>query len=177
MTEAISYVVRRAELADVEDIAAAHLDSIRSLGGSYYDAAIVGDWGAQIRGELYARAMANGEVFFIAVAQNGTRPEVLGFSSHHVDQGEHRTAVYVRGNAARRGIGSALFRLAEAAAIDGGATSIYVAASLAAVGFYKVNGFEEVEPGQHRLSSGRLMPCVFMRKTLGLEGGASSQAD
>ncbi|PYS60654.1 MAG: GNAT family N-acetyltransferase, partial [Acidobacteria bacterium] len=80
--------------------------------------------------------------------------------------GRRMDAVYVRGTAARRGIGSALFRLAEADAIAMGATSIHVDASLAAVAFYRANGFEEVGRGNHRLKSGRDMACVFMRKTL-----------
>jgi putative acetyltransferase len=110
--------------------------------------------------------MARGEVFFIAIDQRDGQPQVLGFSSHRVDDGEHRTAVYVRGTAARAGVGSALFRMAEAAAIAAGATSIHVDASLTAVEFYKANGFEETGRGEHRLWSGRAMACVFMRKAV-----------
>ena len=166
MTQTVNFEVRRAGLADVHGIAAAHLDSIRSLGALHYDAAIVSDWCARIEGGLYARAMARGEVFFIAVGKVGDTPEVLGFSSHRIDGDVHRTAVYVRGKAARLGIGSALFRLAEADAIATGATGIHVDASLAAVEFYTANGFAEVGRGEHQLPSGRPMACVFMRKTL-----------
>ena len=128
-----TFEVRRAERADVDDIAAAHLDSIRSIGPRYYDASTVSDWGARVRGDLYANAMARGEVFFIAVRERADRHEVLGFSSHRTDGTEHGTAVYVRGSAARLGIGSALFRSAEAAAIRAGATRIHDDASLAAI--------------------------------------------
>jgi ribosomal protein S18 acetylase RimI-like enzyme len=95
---------------------------------------------------------------------------VLGFSSHRIDGNEHGTAVYVREDAARRGIGSALFRAAEASAVAAGATRIDIDASRAAVEFYKANGFEEVGRGEHRLSSGRSMACVFMRKNLAAAG-------
>ena len=166
MAQTIHFTVRRAERADVDEIAAAHLDSIRSIGPLYYDAAIVSDWGARVKGDLYVNAMACGEVFYVAIGRSGDRPEVLGFSSHRVDENEHGVAVYVRGNAARLGIGSALLRSAEAAAIAARATSIHLDASLAAVEFYKANGFEEVGRGEHRLWSGRPMACVFMRKTL-----------
>jgi putative acetyltransferase len=158
--------IRPAGVADVEEIAAAHLDSIRSIGPLYYPADIVNEWGARVNGALYVNAMARGEVFFIAVRELDEEREVVGFSSHRVDEDEHRTAVYVRGHAARLGIGSALFRTAEASAIASGAASLHVDASLAAVRFYKANGFEELGRGEHRLSSGRLMPCVFMRKHL-----------
>ena len=120
----------------------------------------------RIKGDLYVNAMARGDAFYIAVGEPGEKPEVLGFSSHRSDGEEHRTAVYVRGEAVRLGIGSALFRAAEAAAIGAGATSIHVDASLAAVEFYKANGFAEVGRGEHRLWSGRSMACVFMKKGL-----------
>jgi putative acetyltransferase len=172
MLKTPSFEIRRAALADVDEIAAAHLDSIRSIGILYYEPGTVSDWGSLVSGDLYTTAMARGEVFFIAIGQPDGRPEVLGFSSHRVDGDEHGTAVYVRGKAARLGIGSALFRTAEAAAIADGATSISVDASLAAVEFYKANGFEEVGRGQHRLPTGRSMACIFMRKDLAAAGPA-----
>jgi putative acetyltransferase len=158
--------VRPAGLADVHEIAAAHLDSIRSIGPLYYPAQVVNDWGARVTGDLYVNAMAGGEIFFIAIGELGGQSEVLGFSSHRIDENEHGVAVYVRGQAARFGIGSALLRSAEASAVGAGATSIHIDASLAAVEFYKANGFEEVGRGEHRLWSGREMACVFMRKNL-----------
>lgn len=170
MVRTVNVRIRRAGLADVHDIAAAHLDSIRSIGAQYYPVEIVSDWGARVKSDLYANAMARGEVFFIAIGDLADGREVLGFSSHRIDGDEHGTAVYVRGKAARLGIGSALFRSAEAAAIAAGATSIHVDASLAAVEFYTANGFEEVGRGEHRLWSGRSMPCVFMRKNLPATG-------
>jgi putative acetyltransferase len=165
MAPTTSVEIRRAGLEDVDAIAAAHLDSIRSIGALYYEPPIVSDWGARVKGELYAKAMARAEVFFIATEPSG-RPAVLGFSSHRIEEDGHRTAVYVRARATRQGIGSALFRTAEAAAIAAGATSIHVDASLAAVEFYAANGFEEVGRGEHRLWSGRSMACVFMQKVL-----------
>ena len=165
-----AYEIRRATPADAEAIAAAHLDSIRSIGPRHYDKAVVNDWAAKVKPDLYATAMANGETFYIALRRSEAKPEVIGFSSHRVEQGEHRTAIYVRGSAARAGAGSALFRAAEAEAIAAGARSIHVAASLAAVEFYRANGFEAIADGEHRLWPGRSMPCVFMRKELAEDG-------
>ena len=162
----MNYRIRRAELADVDNIAAAHLDSIRSLGARYYEADVVDAWCANVAGDLYANAIARGEIFFVAAGEIDGHPAVLGFSSHKILNGEHRTAVYVRGRAARLGIGSALFKRANAEAITAGATSIRVDASLAAVEFYKANGFEEISTGEFRLRSGRTMPFVLMKKPL-----------
>jgi len=162
----INYTIRQADRADVDEIAAAHVDSIRSLGDGYYEPDVVDAWCANVAGDLYANAMARGEIFFIAVGDIDGDPAVLGFSSHKVLNGEHRTAVYVRGQAARLGVGSALFDRAKAAAITAGATIIRVDASLAAVDFYKANGFEEISTGEFRLRSGRTMPFVLMKKPL-----------
>ncbi len=169
MPRSIAFEIRRATLADAGEIAAAHLDSIRSIGASYYGPHVVADWAARVSGDLYAKAMARGEALFSAGDRRDDE-RVPGFSSHRIEGVDHRTAVYVRGAAARLGIGSALFEAAEAAAKAAGATSIHVDASLAAVEFYKANGFEEVGRGMHRLSSGRDMPCVFMRKKMAPEG-------
>jgi putative acetyltransferase len=150
---------------DADAIAAAHVDSIRSLGPGFYSADIVDAWAAGLTRELYVQAMNNGEAFFVATQPLDDRI-VLGFSTHNHDSGEHRTAVYVRGRAARHGIGSALFTLAEADALASGATRIDIAASLVAVDFYKKHGFEETGRGHHRLRNGVAMACVFMQKSL-----------
>ena len=147
-------------------MAAAHLDSINSIGPQYYPPDVVRDWGAGVTSDLYLRAMEGGEVFFIAVGEPDGDPMVLGFSSHRIDDGIHGVSVYVRGGVARRGIGSALLGAAEADAVAGGATSIQIDGSLAAVEFYKKHGYVELRRGIIDLSTGHQMPCVFMRKTL-----------
>ena len=170
--EGVSYSTRRADASDAEAIAEAHRDSIVSIGSRFYPPEVIADWRAGLTGNLYLAAMEAGEVFFIATAAMPDEPAVLGFASHRIDRATHRTAVYVRGLAARRGIGTALFRLAEEHAVADGATSIDVAASLAAVAFYLSNGFATIAQGEHRLRSGRPMACVYMRKTVGVVSSA-----
>ena len=131
----VSFAVRRGGPTDADEIAAAHIDSIVSIGAGHYDPDIVSDWSAHKNGELYLNAMAYGESFYVAVETQAGGSEVLGFSSHCIRNDQHRIAVYVRGKVARCGIGSALFQAAEATAIAAGATSIHVAASLAAIEF------------------------------------------
>lgn len=160
------FEIRRAGPDDAEAIAAGHIDSIESIGPRFYSADIVRDWRAAIEPRLYRNAMARGELFFIAVPIKEGRREVLGFSAHHHHDGRHGVAVYVRGIAARRGIGSALLRTAEAAAAAAGAGNLRLDASLAAVDFYKANGFVETGRGEHVLRVGRTMTCVFMEKNL-----------
>ena len=166
--------LRPATPRDADEIARTHRDSIETIGRHFYVAEIVSEWRSGLTPDLYRRAMEHGEVFFIAVDEHD---RVLGFSTHRVDGSQHGTAVYVRGSAARRGVGSALYRLAEASAVSTAAESIEIDASLAAVEFYKAHGFEETGRGDHRLRSGRLMPCVFMRKALSRDRSHQIDAD
>jgi len=161
----VEYKTRQAHPPDADDIAVAHRDSIRSIGPRFYPPNVVDDWEEGLTGEVYVKAMEGGEVFFIATARIDGKAAVLGFATdYRIDGSQHGTSVYVRGSSARHGIGSALFRLAEAHAIARGATSIRVEASLAGVEFYRANGFNEVARGETRLRSGRPIACVFMRK-------------
>ena len=160
------FEIRRAHPDDAAAIAVAHRDSIRAIGPRFYPPELVEDWGAGVTPQLYVRAMEGGEVFFIAVGRVDGEPAVLGFSSHYVHDAQDGVSVYVRGGDARRGIGTALLRLAEAHALEHGATSIEIQASLAGVAFYAANGFDEIGRTEVTLSSGGKIPCVFMRKTL-----------
>lgn len=157
------FQTRRALPSDAEGIALAHRDSIRSIGPMFYPQDVVEAWASGLTPDIYVKAMEGGEAFFIAT-RDIDGPVVLGFSTHRVDDAQDGTSVYVRGGAARRGIGTTLLRLAEAHALESGATSIHIQASLAGVEFYKANGFEEIGRGEALLTSGRSMPCVFMRK-------------
>jgi putative acetyltransferase len=158
--------MRRATPADAPAMALAHVDSIRALGPAFYASELVDGWAAAVGPDMYVRAMAEGEVFFIAVAPLDGQPAVLGFSSHVPAGGDDGASVYVRGSAARQGIGSALWRLAEAHARAQGAAAITLEASLPGVGFYQAQGFVEIERCEVVLRSGVLMPCVIMRKAL-----------
>ncbi len=161
------FAVRPAVKSDSDGIAEAHMASIRSLGAKAYDPEIINDWGAPRTGETYIRAMEKGELFFVAVEREPGKDErILGFSSYRFEDGKHRTAVYVRGDVSRSGVGTALFTAAESAARQHGAEEIDVDASLAAVAFYHANDFKELGAGEHKLKSGKRMACVFMRKHL-----------
>jgi putative acetyltransferase len=158
---------RQAGPEDIEAIAEAHRDSIRALGPRFYPPADVAAWETGITPQLYLNAMRGGEVFFVATGAIDGSPVVLGFASdYRIDDRTHGTSVYVRGGAARRGIGSALLRLAEAHAVHAGAEAIRIEASLAGVEFYRTHGYIEVERGETRLTSGHPIAVVLMRKTL-----------
>jgi GNAT superfamily N-acetyltransferase len=167
--EVEEWTIRVATAADADGMADAHRDSIRTLGPAQYPPAVVDDWFAAVAPAMYVDAMAMGEVFFVAVAADGT---VLGLASDFaLDGRRHGASAYVRGAVARRGLGTALLQAAEGHARAAGATSIDVDASLGGVPFYRANGFVATAPGETQLPTGRTMPCVFMRKMLLLEAG------
>lgn len=154
---------REAGRADVDAIAEAHRDSIQSLGPSFYSREAVEAWQEGVQGQLYLEAMDRDEVFFIATRSN----EVLGFASDYpIDGDTHGASAYVRGSAARHGIGSTLLCLAETRARLRGARSVEIEASLAGVDFYRSHGFVEVGRGESLLTTGEAIACVFMRKDL-----------
>jgi putative acetyltransferase len=162
-----TYIIRRGGPADGDAIAATHLDSIWSLGVSAYAPEIVADWGAPRTGDRYREAMARGVAFFVAVAIPPVGDGgVLGFSSYAVEGDMHRTAVYVRGSAARQGLGRVLFGAAEQAAREGGAEMLAIEAALGAVPFWLAMGFEPVGPRDHVTRGGHHMPCLLMHKRL-----------
>ena len=162
------FTLRPATTADADAIALTHRDSILTLGATAYDPEVVADWGAPRSRERYREAMARGTRFFIAVPSHSPQSDdiVLGFSSYAQEGEMHRTAVYVRGAAARQGIGRGLFALAEAAARDAGAPAITIEAALGAIPFWTALGFDSLGMRDHLLRSGRIMPCLLMRKPL-----------
>ena len=158
--------IRRAGPEDAEAIAQAHLDSIRTLGPAFYPPGVVDAWREGLSADVYVKAMQAGEAFFIATGRIDAQQLVLGFAAHRIDDARDGTSVYVRGAAARKGIGTALLQRAEEHARAHGATSIHIQASLAGVAFYKANGFEEMGRGVAVLTTGKSMACVLMRKEL-----------
>ena len=156
---------RRALRSDAAAMAAAHRDSIESLGPAFYPPAAIDTWLAAVSPALYLDAMDRGEIFFIATDIVGGQDVVLGFSSEYRSEGStHGISVYVRGSAARHGLGSALLRLAEAHAVEQGATCIQIDASLSGVDFYKTHGYRELRRSEVCWATGGAVACVVMCK-------------
>jgi GNAT superfamily N-acetyltransferase len=162
---AAAFTVRPADPSDAAAISAVHVDSITTLGARGYTPEQVASWCQPCVPQRYIDAMARGERFFLSVTSEAV-PELLGFSAYRVEHGRHRIATYVAAHAARRGVGTALYRVAEELARRSGAREVHVDSSLVAVEFYLALGFIELARGAHRLRIGGELPCVFMRKAL-----------
>ena len=147
-----------------EDVRA---ESVRTLGPAAYTPEQVAAWAASTRSVEECAAWIAGRpgATTLAVAPDG---RVLGWSDHTLDTTTHthRIGVYVRGSAARLGVGRALFQAAEHKARGAGAVEVRCDASLVAAPFYRAMGMHEVGRGVHTFRDGTALPCVFMGKRL-----------
>jgi hypothetical protein len=78
----------RAHSGDAEAIALAHVDSIRSIGPTFYPPSMVEEWAAGLTPNIYVKAMEAGEAFFVATGHIDGQPVVLGVSTHRVDDAQ-----------------------------------------------------------------------------------------
>ena len=99
------FIIRPARPEDANLLADVHVDSIRTLGALAYSAEIVAEWGAPRTGERYLKGMESGQFWFLAAQTISDGSEqALRFSVYSAKAGQHRIAVYVRGEAARKGL-------------------------------------------------------------------------
>lgn len=164
----MSYVIRPATVEDVEKIIDAHLSSIRELGPGKYSADVVEGWAYPREKQGLRDKILSGKHFMSVAVSESQEQYILGFSNYTYDEASqtHRVGLYVRGTAARRGIGAALFRAAEQYARQFGAKEIHSASSLVAHVFYKKMGYFDVDEAEHVFKNGAAIQIVNMKKVL-----------
>lgn len=82
------------------------------------------------------------------------------------------TAIYVHGDHAREGVGSALLEHLQRVARQQGLDALALTSSLNAVGFYERHGYERVREATHETTREAELDVVVMRKRLGDEAGS-----
>lgn len=75
-------------------------------------------------------------------------------------------AFFVHPEWARRGIGGAILKACENAAMEAGFTRLEMGATLSGVSFYRAKGYAAVENQQAPLGNGEVLPIVRMAKTV-----------
>ena len=144
-------IIRPALEDDLAALESAHRASILEIAPAYYPPEVIAWWGQKRGVDGYRRAMReDGETYFIA--EEADRPgHVLGFSSHRELDGLHRLqGFYVRGSAARCGVGSKLLTAVEDFARARGARELHVEGTLSGEDFYRARGFAELSRGHHQ---------------------------
>ncbi len=132
-----------------------HRTSILILGREAYSLAEVESWAAGLAPERYVQAMGEGgETFIVAAAADGT---LAGFCSFKDDEVK---GLYVAPEWARRGVGSALLRQAEATIAARGYRLIRIVASLSGQAFYERHGYRLLERRDWTSRGGLVMAAL-----------------
>lgn len=170
MTKELSYRIRLAIDADMPLIADVHQASINEIGHGFYSDDAMRFWGRKRDPEGYRKARDHEhEVYYVAEPTQQTGL-IYGFSSYKFEGGKHRLqGMYVRGTAARNGVGRALLKIVERHALGAGATELHVEASLPGETFYIVNGFRELSRHDKPVvDTNSFMTAIVMVKSIRL---------
>lgn len=156
------FLIRPATPDDAVAIRRVHESSTRGLGTAVYTADEVESWVGVLTDEGYRWAMTEGGESFIvaATADDG----VVAFCSW---TGDEVKGLYVAPGWARRGIGLALLRQAEAAIIAAGHRAIRIGATLVGQPFYQAHGYRVVCQEKRKTRGGLLIDTLDMEKIVG----------
>jgi GNAT superfamily N-acetyltransferase len=177
-----TFAIRIATLEDVPVLQALIQDSVRILQAPDYtpeqlESALAEVYGVDtqlIRDGTYFAAELDG---FVVGCGGWSRRKTL-FGSDHWAAREDKLldptieparirAFFIRPGWERRGIGSAILRTCEAAAMAEGFTVIEMASTLTGVPLYRAHGYAELERINVPLASGLTLPVVRMAKAVG----------
>ena len=163
-----NYIIKRAEMADLEAIRDAHENAIQSLGTRFYNAEIMEEWGRNRPMGPYIESFQNGDIYFMAKAHEAD-PVVLGYSCYSFKDDKHwLQRLFIRGDVQSNGLGRALFHEVEAVAREAKAKELFVTGTLSGQRFYDAMGFTLIE--NMKSPVGRrddlFMDCVVMKKAL-----------
>ncbi len=141
-----------------------HHAAVRSVAAKDYTREVIEAWAPMpITDDAVALVRANPDGEYRLVAEFGGR--IVGIAALVAKKAELR-ACYVAPELNQNGIGSALVRGLEGAALEQGLGFLELDSSLTATRFYKAQGYEVRDYGEHILRSGQRMGCVRMRKDL-----------
>jgi putative acetyltransferase len=157
------YRVRPAGAADVATIIEIQEVSIMGLGVAVYGQRKARAW-AQA-GTEHSRDLLGQGTFFVAEAGQA----LLGVSGWSPDLEREETAwiryVFVRPEAAGRGIGRRLVEVAESSALASGRRRFRLWSSLNAIGFYERLGYQRLRPARWPVAQGVDIDYLLMGKT------------
>lgn len=159
--------IRAATVGDAEAMIDLHHAAVHRSAVRFYAVHVLDGWSPMpddVRYERRRNAVGGGELLLVA---EWTR-KVVAFGSIVPDNAELR-ALYVHPDFQGRSIGRRLLSALEGLAISRGLDRLGLVASLNAEAFYSRSGYEVMERGIHRLSSGHEMACVHMRKAFAHE--------
>jgi len=161
--------VKKAEVADVEDIMNIHYSAVFETAAPFYPEEIVRNWASPMNPETekkYVDAIETKNEIIVVAKING---RTVGFGWIVPKLNELR-AVYVHPDFGREGVGTQIVADLERLAVERGLNELELIASLNAERFYLKNGFVKIGNCERKIRSGYLMPCIKMKKILIKEG-------
>ncbi len=161
-----NYLIRDALESDAEGIITVHQNAVHVTAKDFYEQEILDEWSPIFSSRtllMQEKLEKNPENSIILVIESDGK--IAGFGEIVPAQEELR-AVYIDPQFARIGFGRALLQELISRAKKQGVAKLILHASLNAKNFYVQNGFKIDGEGNHKLSSGCLMPCIFMSKNL-----------
>jgi predicted N-acetyltransferase YhbS len=174
-------MIRKAERHDADRIRIMQELSFRSLGAAYYVPEAIASYIRDIG--TFDPAVIDEGHYFVAVDRSG---EILGTggwsrlapryggTSAPADPGRALIrSVFVAPSAARRGIGGAIMRQAEADAARQGVAMLSLTATLSGRPFYHAIGYRETSRRDVVLAGGQHLPFVEMEKPIAGEAAAA----
>ncbi len=161
----MSITIRPMTSADARIFLDIHRAAVHNVPRDVYGELLIAEWAPlPITADAIAKVEANAENEYRLIAEWKGQP--AGIGSLVAAKNELR-ACYVAPRAGRYGVGTAIVRGLEAAAIDFGLDYLELDASINAIPFYQECGYGLMRLGLHTLGSGRQMACGQMRKVLG----------
>ncbi len=161
-----NFLIRDALESDAEGIIFVHQNAVHVTAKDFYEHEILDEWSPILSGrvlQMQEKLENNPEKSIILVIES--EGKIAGFGEI-VPEEEELRALYVDPQFSRMGFGRALLQELESRAKKQGLAKLILHASLNAKNFYTQNGFKINGEGNHKLNSGRLMPCIFMSKNL-----------
>jgi len=157
--------------AQPEDAAAileVHSAAVHRTAAAFYPAYIINSWARlPIEPDRVERVkqkwIKNPDRRTIVAKQKN---QVVGYGC--IDTTGEIQGLYVHPDYGRKGIGSGILAVLEQIAISLSILSLQVNAALNAEAFYRKQGFDVIEYSTHQLTSGQVMDCVKMQKSLSL---------
>ena len=153
--------IRKAFMADKENLSKMHIASIRKLCAGHYTRQQIDAWTRVLVPSVYEQALQ--EKVVLTACDSGEELSGLGILDI---ENKELSAVYVHPDAVGKGIGSRLLEALETIARNSGLIDIAVHATLNAKGFYRAHGYLEQELTAHHLPNGTQLACIRMVKTL-----------
>lgn len=155
----LGVTIRAGTTGDAPFIQRVHQESIRGVGEGVYSRAETESWATGLDPRGYVSGMTHGgESFLVAEA---SRKGVVGFCSH---SGDRVYGLYILPEWARRGIGSALLGMAEAAIVASGHVRIRLSASLSGRRFYEGRGYRVVGRLDWKTRGGLVIEALEMER-------------